>query len=309
MIFHTKEEVIAMTPFWKGERSEDGRPHVADRYLDALYGMTLEELWKAIYTKGYINQFISMTPLHPEYKEDGSVNTKMVGRALTAVYGPSRPDYYEISNTYAIEHGHKGTANQWIIDSVQDRDIIVVDMYDKVYEGTFVGGNLSTAIKTHSHSGGAVIWGGIRDLEQIKGIDGINVYYRGVDPTPIRDFVMFNMNGPVRLGSGRDSAICLPGDIVFGAGGGVLFIPPHLVAEVVDTAAKTQVKDIFGFEVISANRYTTAEVDKEVWSVEMLDELVEFIKTDERCVDYRSVDWSPEYERAKNEISNIESSL
>lgn len=27
-----------------GERFEDGRPKVADKYLDALYGMTLEEL-------------------------------------------------------------------------------------------------------------------------------------------------------------------------------------------------------------------------------------------------------------------------
>ena len=36
MIFTTREEVMAMTPLWKGERFEDGRPKVADRYLDAL---------------------------------------------------------------------------------------------------------------------------------------------------------------------------------------------------------------------------------------------------------------------------------
>ena len=34
-------------------------------------------------------------------------------------------------------------------------------------------------------------------------------------------------------------------------GGGVLFIPSHLVAEVVDGAAKTHVKDDFGFEMIA----------------------------------------------------------
>ncbi|MFQ8952783.1 MAG: hypothetical protein ACLR56_07120 [Oscillospiraceae bacterium] len=45
-------------------------------------------------------------------------------------------------------------------------------------------------------------------------------------------------------------AVCLPGDIVFGAGGGVLFIPAHLVADVVEGAAKTHVKDDFGFEMI-----------------------------------------------------------
>ena len=57
-------------------------------------------------------------------------------------------------------------------------------MYDKIYEGTFVGGNLSTAIKNRTKTGGAVVWGGIRDLEQIEGIEGLQVYYRGVDPTP-----------------------------------------------------------------------------------------------------------------------------
>ena len=31
-------------------------------------------------------------------------------------------------------------------------------MYDKIYKGTFVGGNLTTAIKNKTHTGGAVIW-------------------------------------------------------------------------------------------------------------------------------------------------------
>ena len=34
MLFNTREDVIAMTPLWRGERFEDGRPKVAYRYLD-----------------------------------------------------------------------------------------------------------------------------------------------------------------------------------------------------------------------------------------------------------------------------------
>ncbi len=45
--------------------------------------------------------------------------------------------------------------------------MVVVDLFDKVYEGTYVGGNLSTAIAARTKRGGAVIWGGIRDNEQI----------------------------------------------------------------------------------------------------------------------------------------------
>ena len=131
-------------------------------------------------------------------------------------------------------------------------------------------------------------------------VPDVQVYYRGIDPTPIRDFVMTGMNCPVRLGDDRDAAICLPGDVVYGCSGGVLFIPPQLVMDVVDDGAKTQVKDLFGFEMISQNRFTTAQIDKKTWSEEMLDLLMEFIRTDERAAAYRDIDWSKEYDLARN---------
>ena len=300
MLFNTREEIIAMTPEWTGERFEDGRPRVADKYLDALYGMTLEELWKPIFVKGYESQFIAMKSLHPEFKEDGTVNRKLVGRAVTAMYAPVRPDYKEAMNAMARAKGLSGTPNQWVIDSLNDRDVIVIDMFDKVYKGTFLGGNLTTAIHQKTGNGGAVIWGGIRDIEQMHRVPDVQVYYRGIDPTPIRDFVMTGMNCPVRLGDGRDAAICLPGDVVYGCSGGVLFIPPQLVVDVVDGGAKTQVKDLFGFEMISQNKFTTAQIDKKTWSEEMLDLLMEFIRTDERAAAYRDIDWSKEYDLARN---------
>lgn len=300
MLFNTREEIIAMTPEWTGDRFEDGRPKVPDKYLDALYGMTLEELWKPIFVKGYESQFIAMKSLHPEFKEDGTVNRKLVGRAVTAMYAPVRPDYKEAMNSMARAKGLSGTPNQWVIDSLTDRDVIVIDMFDKVYKGTFLGGNLTTAIHQKTGNGGAVIWGGIRDIEQMHRVPDVQVYYRGIDPTPIRDFVMTGMNCPVRLGDGRDAAICLPGDVVYGCSGGVLFIPPQLVVDVVDGGAKTQVKDLFGFEMISQNKFTTAQIDKNTWSEEMLDLLMEFIRTDERAAAYRDIDWSKEYDLARN---------
>lgn len=300
MLFNTREEIIAMTPEWTGERFEDGRPKVADKYLDALYGMTLEELWKPIFVKGYESQFIAMKSLHPEFKEDGTVNQKLVGRAVTAMYAPVRPDYKEAMNAMARAKGLSGTPNQWVIDSLTDRDVIVIDMFDKVYKGTFLGGNLTTAIHQKTGNGGAVIWGGIRDIEQMHRVPDVQVYYRGIDPTPIRDFVMTGMNCPVRLGDGRDAAICLPGDVVYGCSGGVLFIPPQLVVDVVDDGAKTQVKDLFGFEMISQNKFTTAQIDKKTWSEEMLDLLMEFIRTNKRAAAYRDIDWSKEYDLARN---------
>ena len=300
MLFTSREDMLAITPQWKGERFPDGRPRVPDKVLDALYGMTLEELWKPIFVKGYENQFIAMKALHPEFHEDGTVNRKLVGRAVTAMYAPARPDYFEASAEIARALGKTGTPNQWVIDSLTDRDVAVVDMYNKVYKGTFIGGNLTTAIKTRTGTGGAVIWGGIRDVEQMQKVPDVQVYYQGIDPTPIRDFVMTGYNVPVRLGDGREAAICLPGDVVYGCSGGVLFIPPQLATEVVENGAKTQVKDMFGFEMISQNRFTTAQIDRNTWTEEMLDLLMDFIRTDPRGEPYRGIDWSVEYGLARN---------
>lgn len=290
MHFNVKEDIIAITPQWTGERFSDGRPKVADRYLDALYGMTLEEVWKPIFVKGYENQFEGR--LHTLHND----GRKLVGRAVTATFAPTRPDLHETMFTIGMQEGRKGNYNQWVIDSLQERDVIVADMYDKIYKGTFLGGNLTTAVAAKTKTGGAVIWGGVRDVEQMKTVSGVQVYYRGIDPTPIRDFLMLGYNTPCRLGN----AVCLPGDVVFGAGGGVLFIPSHLVAEVVDGAAKTHVKDIFGFEMITQNIFTTAQIDKNTWTLDMLDRLTNFIETDPRAEEYRALDWSREYDLARH---------
>lgn len=299
MNFNIKEDIIALTQQWKGERFPDGRPKVADKYLKALEGMTLEEVWKPIFVKGYESQFEGdLKTLHK--------GKKLIGRAVTCIFCPTRPDLHDTMFSIGREEGRKGNYNQWVIDSLVEGDVVVCDMYDKIYKGTFLGGNLTTAIAAKTKTGGGVIWGGIRDVEQMEQVENVQVYYRGIDPTPIRDFVMLGFNTPTRIGK----AICLPGDVVFGAGGGVLFIPSHLVAEVVDGAAKTHVKDIFGFEMISANIFTTAQIDRNNWTVEMLDLLTKFINEDERGAEYRDLDWSMEYDLAINgDINDTQTAL
>lgn len=289
MRFNHYEDIVQLTQAWKGERMADGRPFVPDGYLDQLQNLTLEEVWKPIFVKGYENQFEGRLKL---LHRDGR---KLIGRAVTASYCPTRPDLNEAVKAQGSAEGRNGTYNQWVVDSLVERDVAVIDMYDKIYKGTFLGGNLTTAVKTRTKNGGAVIWGGVRDMEQMEKIKEVQVYYRGVDPTPIREFIMTGFNGVTKIGG----AVCLPGDIVFGTGSGVLFIPSHLVQEVVDGAMKTKIKDIFGFEMISQNRFTTAQIDMDVWTEEMMDMLCEFIRTDERGTPYRSIDWSVEYQIAR----------
>ena len=80
MHFNVKEEIIALTPQWKGERFPDGRPKVADKYLKALRSLTLEEVWKPIFVKGYESQFEGrLKTLH----DDGR---KLIARADTCEF-------------------------------------------------------------------------------------------------------------------------------------------------------------------------------------------------------------------------------
>lgn len=288
MNFNVKDDIIQLTAEWTGERFEDGRPRVPDEDLEALHHMTLEEVWQPLELAGYRFQFEEkLQRLHED--------RKLVGRAVTAAFVPSRPDLEKAVQKIGAEEGRKGTCNLWVVDELVEGDVAVIDMYDKIWEGTFVGGNLTTAIASRTKTGGAVVWGGIRDLEQMEKVPGVQVYFRGYDPTPIRNFVMASYNGPVRIGG----AVCLPGDVVFGYRGGVIFIPPHLVRKVIDRARKSHARDIFGFAMLKQGVYTTADIDRDVWPISVLQRLEQFIQEDPSEAEYRDLDWSIEYKESR----------
>ena len=57
MKFNCKEDIIQITPLWKGERLPDGRPMVSADVLRRLRKITLEEAWGPLWQKGYKYQF------------------------------------------------------------------------------------------------------------------------------------------------------------------------------------------------------------------------------------------------------------
>jgi len=57
IIQQTRDQVIAMTPLWKGERLADGRPFVPDRLMERLKNISTEESWQILRNEGYNNQF------------------------------------------------------------------------------------------------------------------------------------------------------------------------------------------------------------------------------------------------------------
>ena len=288
MFFNDRETIIRLTPEWTGERLPDGRPMVSRDILRRMRNITFEEAWSPLWDRGYRNNW------ECDFRVT-SPGTVLVGRAVTVVMVPRRPDLDKVLMDIGTkEEGHKGFFNQWVIDNLGEDDVVVVDLYDKIFEGTYVGGNLSTAIRTRTKTGGAVIWGGVRDLQQIVKIDGLQIYYRGVDPTGIGNCVMTGYNLPCRVGQ----AVCMPGDVVLGTMSGVIFIPPQHAEMVVERAEKNHVRDIFGFDRLKSKTYTTAQIDTR-WTLPMMEDFLQWFETDPRAEEYRHLRWENELEEAK----------
>ncbi|MGC9349788.1 MAG: RraA family protein, partial [Anaerolineae bacterium] len=147
MKFNNREDIIQMTPLWEGERFDDGRPRVPDHILKRMERVTMEEAWSVLWRHGYHYQFEGdWYRLHPD--------RRLVGRAVTGIFVPQRPDLHETLMDYGHEEeGRIGAMNSWVIETLQKDDVIVIDLFGKVYEGTYSGANLSTAIASRTQRG------------------------------------------------------------------------------------------------------------------------------------------------------------
>ena len=244
------DNIRAITSEWTGDRDANGRPLVPDDILERMKLVTSEEAWGVCKRNGYEAQFAgNWLNLHPE--------RVIVGRAVTCRWVPRRPDVHDSIDKQGEKDGRIGFQNSWVIDELQQNDLIVVDLFGKVFNGTFAGDNLATAIKSRSGTG-MVIDGGIRDTQRIMEMEDFNGFVRGLDPSAILDVSMPEINGVTRIGD----ATCVPGDVVLGTLTGVVFIPPHLAQTVVERSEEIRLKDEFGQQRIREGVYTPGEVDR-----------------------------------------------
>ena len=296
MFFSSKQELEYLTPFWKGERMDDGRPKVADSVLKRMRNLTLEEVWQVGWDNNYEFQ------VEGDLKTTHSTSTPLIGRALTIECTPFRQDLHEICKAEAQAFGFKGDYNKSAVDRLVESDVMVVDFYDKIAYGTYCGGNLSTQIANKTKGGGAVIWGGIRDLDQVKLIPNLQIYYRGSHPTAIRDYVMTGYNRPCKIGR----AVCMPGDVVFGSSEGVVFVPAYLAEETVSTAEKSHIKDLYGFRRIREAVYNATQIDNP-WTDEMWKDFIDWFKNDTETKDFQYLDFSIDRENQRKGINKHQS--
>jgi len=252
------EYIKALTADWKGERFADGRPKVSDAILERLKNISIEEAWGVLRNKGYQNQFESgWEIINPDQP--------MTGRVVTAQYIPMRPDLekYVKAQGKAEGRAQQGGTNSWPIDVLVDGDVYVADSYGKIAHGTLIGDNLGNSIYSKSKRG-VIFNGSVRDQEGLEEIKGFNGWIRGQDPSYIFQMSLVSINTPIRIGR----ATVLPGDVVLAKKFGVIFIPAHLVEDLVITSEVTALRDEFGHLRLKEGKYKPGQIDSQ-WSDEI----------------------------------------
>ena len=255
-----------LTSDWKGERFADGRPKTADQLLERLKNISLEEAWGYLRNKGYQNQFEGeWMIIRPD--------SVMVGRAVTAQYMPMRPDYDKMIKDKGKTEGRIGATNSWPIDVLKEGDIYVADSYGKLADGTLIGDNLGNAIYAKSHRG-VVFYGSVRDIEGLEEINGFNGWIKGYDPSYIQQMMLGGINVPIRIGR----ATVLPGDVVLAKKGGIVFIPPQYLEDLVQNAEFVELRDAFGHLRLREGKYTPGQIDQQ-WSEEIKKDFLQWLDT------------------------------
>ena len=255
----TPEQLIKYTPEFQGERFADGRPKVPDAVLKRMRSVTLEEAWAVIKQATYGHQYDDNwgTIIHPE--------KILVGRALTAQWLPGRPDIHRVITEQGKTDGRIGGQNAWPVDMLQPGDVYVCDHFGLKEDGPSIGDNVGNAI--YARSGNGIVYdGAVRDINGLKELENFTSFVRFYDPShhlsnlsagDRMNSTMIGINIPIRIGH----ATVMPGDVVLGRDGGVMFIPPQLAEKVVQYSEITQLRDHFGHQRLREKKYTAGQID------------------------------------------------
>ena len=255
----SREQRIEFTQEWHGERFPDGRPNVPDSVVSRLKDVTADQAWDVLQDAGYRNQFEGgWKVINP--------GARLVGRVVTAVFMPQRPDVDSVIRTNGKKENRIGDENSWIIDILQPGDVLVVDLFGKIRYGTIIGDNLATAIYAKSHNG-LIVNGAVRDVTGIQEIPGFQCYVRGVDPSALENVMLTGINVAIRIGE----VTVMPGDIAIGDPEGVTFVPPQLAQKVADDTEMDHLVDEWGHTMLREGKYTPGQIDAK-WTKQMVDE-------------------------------------
>ena len=190
----------------------------ADRALfSKLARAPLEAVWSQLESKGYEHCFINeLDALHPD--------RRLVGRARTIRYLPTRPDLREEI------YSNRKQLNYVSAEEAQPGDVLVFDAGGDTRSA--VSGEITTVRFLARGGTGLIVDGALRDVPEIAGMP-LQVYQRRGQAAAVRPNLMsIDYQVPVRIGN----VTVRPGDLLIGERHGILVIPAALADEVLDAA-------------------------------------------------------------------------
>jgi regulator of RNase E activity RraA len=195
---------------------------VTDEQLAELKSLQLEAIWGGLgdYQANYV---LGMQTTQP--------GERVVGRALTMRFLPSRPDVREALDALAEEGDWDRRYYGRASDEASPGDVVVADLGGASGDQFF--GDLGGLGMALAGIRGAVIDGGSRDKAELSesGFADFPVFARYFDIDTSK-WLGAEWNVPVRI----DGVTVLPGDIVVADDSGVIFFPPQLLESVLEKA-------------------------------------------------------------------------
>ena len=111
-------------------------------------------------------------------------------------------------------------------------------------------------------------------------------HFGRIEPGRPLNSTMIAINSPTRIGH----AAVMPGDVVLGRDGGVMFIPPQLAERVVQESERTRLHDIFGHQRLAEKTYTAGQIDRD-WTPEIEADFTQWLKDniDKEAVSHQAI--------------------
>lgn len=191
------------------------------KYESVSNATVLGQLLRLGYDKTYMNGVHSLAP-----------GRRLVGRAVTLRYLPSRPDLAQRVATGAHGEGFNETPRWQALEALGPGDVFVGDAMG--LSGVSTGGDVVFSRILTKGAAGLVTDGGVRDGHKVVRY-GYPVFGGASTPTVGEPNILpYSVNEPVQCGG----VLVWPGDVILGDDSGVVVLPSQLAEEILEECIK-----------------------------------------------------------------------
>lgn len=185
-----------------------------EKYRTVSNATVLGRLLHRGYDKTYMSGVHSLAP-----------GRRLVGRAVTLRYLPSRPDLARRVATGAHGEGFNETPRWQALEALGPGDVFVGDAMG--LSGVSTGGDVVFSRIVTQRAAGLVTDGGVRDGHKVARY-GYPVFAGGSTPTVGEPNILpYEVNAPVQCGG----VLVWPGDVILGDDDGIVVLPSQLAGE------------------------------------------------------------------------------